>query len=256
MPYGRRKAYTRRRSTNSGYRRGARRSANRTPKRARYYKYRNSGPSRALRAKWLDPISQRQLVRFTYCDSSFSRTLNVANSYANYYTFRGNSTFDPDYTGVGVQPYGYDQITGSSMYSNYRVASSSIRVYFRPEESFKSISRLHAFIIPLLDPGPVLTDISDVRMIPNHKATVYDGSTESTRGAKLKHYMSTKHLVPYSATSSGLASGYNANPTLMWYWLVYFYTDIYDDEEVDIYFDVKIRYYTSLTRATNIPNES
>lgn len=256
MPYGKRKAYTRRRSTNSGYRRGARRQTSRYAKRTRYSKYRNVGPTRALRAKWLDPLSQRQLVRFTYCDSSFSRTLNVANSYTNYYVFRGCSIFDPDYTGIGVQPYGFDHLTGTSMYSNYRVASSAIRIYFRPEEDYKSISRLHAFIIPLLDPGPVLTDISDVRMIPNHKATVYDGSTESTRGAKLKHYMSTKHLVPYSPSTSGFASGYTNNPTLNWYWIVMFYTDIYDDEEVDIYFDVKIRYYTSLTRATNVPNES
>lgn len=142
------------------------------------------------------------------------------------------------------------------MYSNYRVAASSIAVYFRPENDFASIRRLHVHIILFLDPGPVLTDISDVRMIPNHKATLYDGTTETTRGAKIKHYCSTKRLIPYSSGDSSFASGAGANPTLQWYWLVHFYTDLYDDEDVTIYFDVKIKYYTTLSRATSVPNES
>lgn len=142
------------------------------------------------------------------------------------------------------------------MYSNYRVASSAIRVYFRPAEEYRNISRLHAFIIPFLSASPTLTDVSDVRMIPNHRETTYDGANESTKGAKMKHYISTKRLIPYSAADQGFAGNTAGNPTLNWYWIVLFYTDVYDDDVVDIYFDVKIRYYTSLTRASSVPDES
>lgn len=252
MPYGRRyKSGTAYKSTRSY----ARRKTSRKAPRTRSYRRKRYTKISALRAKWVNPLSNKALLRFTYCDSSFSRTLNVAGGYAAYYIFRGNSIYDPDQTGVGVQPYGFDQYVADGLYTNFRVTSSAISVYFRPEETYAKMRRLHAMIIPLRS-APVLTDISDVRMIPNHKETTYDGETESTKGAKMKHYMSTKRIIP-EVTSGDLAlSGtYAGNPTTVWLWLVYFYTDTYDDEEIDIYFDVKIKYYTILSR-TGVPNES
>lgn len=48
----------------------------------------------------------------------------------NYWTFRLNSLFDPDYTGVGHQPQWFDQY--ASVYKNYRVKGSKITVTFMP----------------------------------------------------------------------------------------------------------------------------
>lgn len=232
------------------------RSKTRPTKSSRYLRYKNAGPSRSLRAKWLNPLSSKQLVRFAYADSGYSRTLNVAGNYTAYYVFRGNSVFDPDVTGVGVQPYGYDDLCTDSMYTNYRVTSSSISVYFRPESTYANMRRLHAMIIPMVSSTPVLTDISDVRNIPYHKETTYDGVTESTKGAKMKHYHSTKRAVPiYNPNDFDFSAAYTANPLLAWHWIVFFYAEEFDDEEVDIYFDVKIKYYTILTRY-GVPNES
>ncbi len=45
-----------------------------------------------------------------------------------YYTFRSNSIFDPDLTGVGHQPYGHDTL--ETVYNTYRVLSSKITVQF------------------------------------------------------------------------------------------------------------------------------
>lgn len=42
--------------------------------------------------------------------------------------FRGNGMFDPDRTGVGHQPYGFDQL--AALYKYYNVSGSSIRVWF------------------------------------------------------------------------------------------------------------------------------
>lgn len=43
-------------------------------------------------------------------------------------TFRANSLFDPDFTGVGAQPLGFDQ--WSTLYSTYRVISCKYEVTF------------------------------------------------------------------------------------------------------------------------------
>lgn len=210
--------------------------------------------AKALRPKWINPISKAASAKFVYCDSGFSVTLSALGSYAGYYVFRGNSVYDPDYTGGGVQPYGYDQYM--AIFNNYRVVASSIKVYFRPEPTYSTMRRLHAFVIPYLLPNPVLTDISDVRMIPNHRATTYDGYTETTNGCRMKHYLTTKRAINlYSTTDVNFQAAYNNNPTYVWYWLVYFYNEEYDDETIDIYFDVKIKYYTKLLM-TSVPQES
>lgn len=250
MPYSR---------TKKGGRRSYRkRKATKARRSFKKYGRRRTGVKKAmsLRPKWLNPLSQRQFTRFTYADSSFSRTLNVGNGYSSYYVFRGNSIYDPDYTGVGVQPYGLDQHVGQYLYAYYRAPASSIKIYFRAEETYASIRRLHAFIVPLRIPNPVMTDISDVRMLSFHVGTTYDGATETTRGAVMKHYISTRKIFNEGSTNDfGFTGSYNSNPSGQWYWIVHFYTDVYDDEEVDIYFDVKIKYYTVLSRA-DVPNES
>jgi len=47
----------------------------------------------------------------------------------SYYVFRANGLYDPDYTGVGHQPLGYDQL--GALYSHYVVLRSRITAHFR-----------------------------------------------------------------------------------------------------------------------------
>lgn len=249
MPYGR-KRYPRR-----TYRKRKPKTTTAVATRRRTYRRATYKKSRVLRPKWLNPMGQKLSLIFTYCDTNFSRTLNAAGSYTAYYVFRGNSPYDPDYTGVGSQPYGFDQLCTAQMYANYSTPASSIRVYFRVEPLYATVRRLHAAIIPLRSAAPVLTDPADVRMIPNSRHTTYDGLVEGTKGAKMINYMSSRKLIQASSTSTSYEGSYAGNPGTIWYWLVYFYADDYDDEEVDIYFDVKIKYYTLLARG-DVPNES
>lgn len=210
-----------------------------------------------LRAKWLNPDSQKLMLRFTYTDTGFSRTLAAGTAWAGEYVFRGNGPYDPDLTGVGVQPYSYDQYLGAALYTNYLVKSSSIRVYFHPDADFSSIRRLHAMLIPTRQQTLIVTDPSDLRMMPFAQETTYDGETESTKGAKMKHYASNKKVIPeFNSNSYSYSAVYNGTPASQWYWHVIFWTDMYSStEQINCIFDVKIRYYTILSRSA-LPNES
>lgn len=116
--------------------------------------------------------------------------------------------------------------------------------------------RLHVFIIPSRYSGLSSGDVSDVRMMPYCKETVYDGTTESTRGANVKHFLSASQLHREYASNSNVFSGsYNSNPSVTQFWIVLIYTEGYTNEEIDVYFDVKLKYYSILTRSTE-PNES
>lgn len=57
--------------------------------------------------------------------------VNLVSGATNYWTFRLNSLFDPDYTGAGHQPQWFDQM--AAVYRNYRVKGAKITVDFMPE---------------------------------------------------------------------------------------------------------------------------
>lgn len=204
------------------------------------------------RTRWTNPLSQSKLVRFPYADNNFSVSLTNLNNYTALHVFRGNSLFDPDWTGVGVQPYQYDQLCYDEGYTNYRVGGSSIRIYFRPNTE---IRRLHVIIIPMRIANPLLLDVNDMRMTPFHKETTYDSAQESTRGAQLSHYCTLKRLCPdFTAADADTAAYYTASPALLFYWCVFFVADGIV-VNTTVYFDVKMKFYAKLARSA-LPNES
>lgn len=73
---------------------------------------------------FLDP---RRLVTLKYAQYT---SLTVAAGVASVQTYNLNSLFDPDRTGSGTQPYGYDTL--ASIYNRYRVLSTRWKVTFLP----------------------------------------------------------------------------------------------------------------------------
>jgi len=103
-----------------------------------------------------------------------------------------------------------------------------------------------------------ITDISDLRMAPMHKETMYDNVTETTKGAKLVSYCTTRRLYNDSPVIQGTNVAYNAVPGAAygWYWQIVFTVDgTNDDLDFYVYFDVKIKYYTTVSRS-DAPQES
>lgn len=98
-----------------------RRKARQT-RRAKRMTRRNRGVRKTVNVnRALTPFAQRYITKLKY---SAAATLSLANSYS--YTFNLNSCFDPDRTGGGHQPYGYDQLT--PIYNRYRVIACSYSV--------------------------------------------------------------------------------------------------------------------------------
>jgi len=65
---------------------------------------------------------------FTYCDAFSLASQTVTNAFGTERVWRLNSLFDPDLTGVGHQPYYYDQV--SFLYMFYRVFEAAWEVTF------------------------------------------------------------------------------------------------------------------------------
>lgn len=82
-----------------------------------------------------DPFPATMRRTFTYCQT-FS--LSSGNGLlGTQQAFRLNSLYDPDYTGAGHQPYGFDQMSG--LYSMYRVDRAKFEVIFTTPGSANDI---------------------------------------------------------------------------------------------------------------------
>lgn len=98
-----------------------------------------------------DPFPSRMSCRLRYSSGvSLSTTGAIAT-----YLFRANSIFDPDYSGIGHQPYGHD--TYASIYNKYIVKASYITV------SLVSNSTQGMLGISLTDDNTVNGDWNTVR---------------------------------------------------------------------------------------------
>lgn len=189
------------------------------------------------------------LRKLKYNDTGFVGD-TLSPTYNTNHAFRGNSMYDPDETGVGVQPYGYDQITG--LFGVFRVVGSKIRIYFRQENQAAG-----AIKVCLLATTQTITttDIADLMQRPGTKA-VSVTLADDTRKQKLKSYKSTKWLYPeISPGDAGFNHQLGGNPVYQWYWTIVF--DSYDAQVSRlISYDVQITYYAICRQALAPINES
>lgn len=212
------------------------------------YRRRSIPRTLALRSKWERPEAQTGLVRFRYADQGFDASTTVGNSYRSTYNFRGNGPYDPDSTGVGVQPYGWDYKSGA--FTDVMVYASKITVRWNIADN--SAREVVCTILPLIVQAPTSIDSADVRQIPKHRQTRLAGVSGITRRNTQTSYCSTKFFYKYTDTT--LDGTFSAVPGQQWFWHVIADTAALG-VEVAIYFDVEITYYCRLSKQTTY-NES
>lgn len=94
------------------------RSPRRRVRRRRY------NPRKAI----LSGFPSQKLVKLRYIDTNV--TLDAGVGLTQEYVYRANSVFDPDHTGIGHQPMGFDQWAG--IYNRYTVLGAKITVVYNP----------------------------------------------------------------------------------------------------------------------------
>lgn len=166
----------------------------------------------------------------------------------NYYQWRGNSLFDPDLTGAGAQPYGFDQ--WSSFYQYYRVLGSSITV--TPIAPPAAAAGFGSSIVYGIYPHNTITNTpaSGIQSLerPYRKWTMLSGAKGYS---SVKNYMTTAKIFGETKQSVMSEDNYQAanttNPTNQWQWTVFMFTGDTASNSATIPFYVTITYYTVLS---------
>lgn len=69
----------------------------------------------------LNGVQNTEIVKLRYCE-----TITLNNTLTERYSYRANSLYDPNLTGVGHQPMGFDQL--AAKYNHYLVLGSRIKI--------------------------------------------------------------------------------------------------------------------------------
>lgn len=153
------------------------------------------------------------------------------------YVFRGNSLYDPDYTGTGHQPRYYDQLT--PIYGRYKVLASAITV----EMINGSPTAGAIFAITPNTEIITFTSWQQASELPRSK-TSQIVPIASRYPFKLSSQATTKSicgLLPYQVNDEDWSSSVGTNPVQIWYWNVNV-ASIDESTNVTVSLRIKMKY--------------
>jgi len=137
----------------------------------------------------------------------------------------GNSAFDPDFSGVGNQPVGFDQ--WATFFQKYRVHSS--RIYVTPISATATSAATQMFNL-VVAPRPDTSTFSTMAnaMAANYaRAVMFNSNNPSSDNDDISHVMSTTRLFGLPTGRNSLSHSVNydaavtADPTNEWTWGIY-----------------------------------
>lgn len=159
--------------------------------------------------------------------------------------FWGNGVYDPDKTGTGSQPTGYDQ--WAALYDKYTVVASSIKTYVVDVQGDGGDNEtLLLAILPVTENSFTPTDINEVAALPYGKFAQIYPQTDGNPGAPsntVRSYMSTEKifgLVERAALiERNFSSATTASPNQGWYWTIFMQSaNGTTSNQPDVYFEI------------------
>lgn len=184
---------------------------------------------------------------------------NLVNTVApnQYYlqTFRGNSMYDPDFSGLGNQPIGFDQ--WAYLYKNYRVNGCAIRATFMNFTSADAdaIAPYELYIVPLTDTTLSFPTSGALEGFPSTRKTLIAPSSGSANLRTVKHYHTTRKMFPSTGIKdANFSAAIGANSSSQWYFHVLLRNCLGASYGCYGYLKVEITYYASLWNRTQVDN--
>lgn len=209
------------------------------PKRRRSFKKRRLVRYRKKRGYRMPPLicPTRKVVRLRY-RGTFQ--LNATGGVVAAHTLSANGMFDPDITGTGHQPAGFDQ--WMVFYNHYTVLGARIKATFVSSSTSSTLSQ--SWIGCTVASGTSLgTTTTEGVLEKKHTRKGLIGSASSANGIKtitnyvsLKKYLGQRNVIDED-DNAGTASG---NPTEQVYFICWQspYAAFYDPDPVNVSFEI------------------
>ena len=136
-----------------------------------------------------------------------------------YHVFSANGLYDPDITGTGHQPLGFDQLVGIT-HNHYTVIASKIKCTFMSQDSASPAGQALVGIVPISASTPAVTSISGVLEQKRGKwGHMAQGNSMARKTISRKMNLS-KFLGQKVLQEDANAGTVSANPTEQAFWAV------------------------------------
>jgi hypothetical protein len=133
------------------------------------------------------------------------------------YLFTGNAPYDPNSTGTGLQPEGYDE--WSTLFVRQRTIGSSCKI--RGITTSQTLAFEELVMAPVPQTISVITDINNLKSAKYSKTVL---CTTNTQPPTISERMHTAQIYgkPEVAvdTEENFSSAVGAAPGILWYWQI------------------------------------
>lgn len=143
----------------------------------------------------------------------YSQMVAFSSAGVNTQTFRGNSLFDPDFTGAGHQPRGFDQL--AVLYTRYKVHASTMKCRISNDSSVPLVVTITPSILSAVVPInlPTIAEIA-------YSKTILVPATGGTNVGFLMSSMMTKVIRGEKILDDDYSALITANPAKQWFWVI------------------------------------
>lgn len=159
-------------------------------------------------------MEKSKIARFKYCQQV---SINPPIGGIGSYVFRANSLFDPDFTGTGHQPLGFDQMM--AFYNHFVVLKSSIKAQYMPD-SDRTQTEGHeplTFGIILSDDGLQASSAGNVEHLLEQRSNTsdikYGGLPLNSKDSMTTKYFNHRNFFTQSPEQSIYRGSHIANPS-------------------------------------------
>lgn len=173
----------------------------------RRFKRRRRSSTSTMKIRGVSCLPDTMLVRLKYTDNI---TMTNVAGYGTY-VFSINDCYDPNVTGVGSQPLGFDQ--WMNFYEAFQVNASLI--YIR---TLGNTQETTICCYPSINSTP--SGSMDLARSQPYARTIFTGNQIASSFLKLKSYMSVKKLEGRNIDSINFTGTSSSSPTLRRYWIV------------------------------------
>lgn len=185
-------------------------------------------------------VSRGLNTDISYCELRYVFNNSRNNPGIGGNVFRGNGAFDPDQSGIGSQPMGFDQY--GALFRRYRVTGSKIRVLAASRDGAETVGM---YVVPLTTSAPSSTSIKGYTE-QQYCKTAHMGRADGCSKTSLTHQMTSSKIrgVAMSAirNDSEYSGPIGGNPNLQWFWAVGFYDLSGQGGTVTVDYQVEITY--------------
>lgn len=217
----------------------------RTRSRARRRLFRKT--TRLLRG----PVNKRALVKLLYVDTVIT-SVPVPDA-LQYHIFRANSLYDPDYTGTGHQPRGFDEL--SAAYHHYTVLGAKIHVKCTNNSSNPQVFgiALRASTTTQLDPQQIKEEQRRKYKIIQPKPTGETSVSAMSMRFSTKRYFSCKSVIGDGSYKGNTGNtGIGSNPTEQAFFQIFYGNAVQGNTTAAAAFHVSIQYIAMFTEPKTI----